>query len=329
MPRLGIFVGENNWTFFTDIFQELAAYYETSVYQRKFYRVPLLQGRLNHWSYLRSVQSMLRHNDLCFFEWASELLMVASHLPKTCAVVTRLHSFEIFEWAPKINWHRVDRVILLSEAMRNVFTEQYPDHAHKTRVVFNGRPLPEFTPPVQKQFSFTLGMLGHVTGIKRVYEVVLMLYSLRRQGYSARLTIAGKPTDDLRYAAATYRLVKELDLEDVVTFEGHVDQPANWLQTIDIFISNSYWEGQQVALIEAMASGCYCLSHCWAGADEMLPPEHIYITETQLLQKIIAYSELPASERRQIHARMRAIACERFDVERMKTEIRQVIQEVA
>jgi glycosyltransferase involved in cell wall biosynthesis len=328
MSRLGVFVGENNWTFFHEIYEDLAQHYSTEIFRRKTYQVPILQGRLNRWAFHHGLRSTLARNDVCFFEWASELLMASSRMPKSCAIATRLHSFELYDWAPKIHWQSVDRIICVSQAMQKRFIALYPDHAPKTAVVYNGRPLDAFQHLARRDFQFNLGMLGSIIPIKRVYDVILMFYTLKQQARQARLFLGGEIIHEPRYAAATCRLVEKLGLQDSVLFDGRVD-PALWLQKIDILISNSYWEGQQVALIEGMASGCYCLCHFWAGAEEMLPPENLYITEAEFCQKILSYAETSAAEKRQCQARLRAIAYDKFDIERIKPQIRQIINELA
>jgi glycosyltransferase involved in cell wall biosynthesis len=249
-------------------------------------------------------------------------------MPKRAAIVTRLHSFEIYEWAPKINWNAVDKIILVSKAMQQMFGELYPDHGHKTEVVYNGRLLEAFSPPTNREFNFNLGMLCNIRPIKRVYETILMFYGLRAQGYDARLHIAGESRGDHRYAASVYRLVKDLKLDNYVTFYGYVTDPERWLQQIDIFISNSFWEGHPVALLEAMAAGCYCLSHTWAGAEEMLPEENLYVTEAELQQKIIEYAQMSQDEKENCHTRLRSIALEKFDISQTSTQIRRIIEEV-
>ena len=419
MKKIGVFVGEEMWTFFHEIYDDLQTRYQTEVYREKTYNTPLLYGRLNRWAFDRQVRAMLRRNDVCFFEWASNLLMRASQMPKTCAIVARLHSFELYEWAPQINWDAVDKIILISRAMQRQFTSLYPEQEHKTVVIYNGRSLDAFRPPDKKDFNpfdlaqdkpfdlaqdkpfdlaqdkpfdlaqdkpfdlaqdkpfdlaqdkpfdlaqdkpfdlaqdkpfdlaqdkpfdlaqdkpfdltqdkFRLGMLCHIKPIKRIYETILMLYQLRQKGYQATLSVAGEAQSagDMRYRAAVYRLVSKLKLDSAVSFDGYVSDAPGWLQNIDIFISNSFWEGQQVALLEAMASGCYCLSHFWAGAEEMLPPENLYITENDLQEKIIAYSKLPEAKREAQRAQLRRLAIERFDIERTKAEIRHVIEQVS
>jgi glycosyltransferase involved in cell wall biosynthesis len=328
--RLGIFVGENgNWSFFREIYEDLAKYYVTDIYEKKSYRTPLLYGRLNDWAHVQRMRRTLQQNNVCFFEWVSELLLPASHMPKSCAMVARLHSYELYAWAPRVNWANVDRIILVSEAMRVKFCAMFPDHAHKTRLIYNAKKLDRFS-PVARPFAFNLGMLCSIHPRKRIYEIVIMVAELRRRGYPARLHIGGGRLHggDLdEYYVALHALVGKLDLQDAVTFYDHVDNTAEWLRNIDVFISNSYWEGHQVALIEAMAVGCQCYSHAWDGAEEVLPPENLYLSENELAEMLIAYSKLPEPLRQCERDRMRAIAVQRYDAGHQYAAIRQVIEE--
>jgi glycosyltransferase involved in cell wall biosynthesis len=165
--------------------------------------------------------------------------------------------------------------------------------------------------------------------VKRVYEVVLQIAQMHSRGYPFQLRIAGRRNPRfLRYARAIETLVAKLGLTGSVAFDGFVEDMPGWYESIDVFISNSYWEGQPLSLLEAMASGCYCLSHCWDGAEEVLPDENIFATDSDLRAKLISYAGLPRAEKRQAQARMRAIAEEKFDERRMVREIIDLIESV-
>jgi glycosyltransferase involved in cell wall biosynthesis len=175
-------------------------------------------------------------------------------------------------------------------------------------------------------------MLCELTPIKRVYDMILTVYELKKQGHHFVLHVGGAPKDgsnNARYFVSIKRAVEKLGLQDQVVFHGWVDDPASWLQQIEIFVSNSYWEGQQNALLEAMATGCYCLSHFWDGAEEILPQEYLFASDTELQHRIINYCNLPDEERHRHQNRLSSIARQKFDVEQMKLEIRDIIQEVA
>ena len=67
------------------------------------------------------------------------------------AIVTRLHSYELYAWAPEVNWDHVDKVILVSQAMKGKFDDLYPAHAHKTEVVYSASSIEKFKPIVETE----------------------------------------------------------------------------------------------------------------------------------------------------------------------------------
>jgi glycosyltransferase involved in cell wall biosynthesis len=225
----------------------------------------------------------------------------------------------------------VDRVVFVSEAMRSKFVALYPDQREKTRVVHCGKDLDVFR-PAARTFAGRIGMLCQIVPIKRIYEVVLALHELRSKGYPLSLHVGGEPRgghDYQRYDASLRRAVEKLSLEDHVVFHGWVDDVVAWLHTIDLFVSNSYWEGQQNALLEAMATGCYCLSHFWDGAEEILPGEYLFATDGELRRKVAAYCELPDSAKYRHQSEYRSILEARFDLRRTTARMREIIEEVA
>jgi glycosyltransferase involved in cell wall biosynthesis len=131
------------------------------------------------------------------------------------------------------------------------------------------------------------------------------------------------------YYYSLHHIVKDLNLQDRVTFYGPVANPRDWYRKIDIFISNSYSEGLQVAPMEAMASGCYCLAHHWHGADELLPHEYLYYTSEELQKNIEWYCEQSEEERNIHKKKMRSIAEKNFDIRKTIEKINQTIDEVA
>jgi glycosyltransferase involved in cell wall biosynthesis len=162
-----------------------------------------------------------------------------------------------------------------------------------------------------------------------VYEAILDFYELVQQRDDYHLHVGGG-RHELHgdYYQAMHALVQRLGLDDRVTFYDNVTDAHNWYANIDIFLSNSYSEGLQLAPMEAMASGCYTLSHYWEGADELLPEENLFFTGAQLRQKILEYSDLPETEKQRRQQALRSIVCEKFDIERIKVQIRQLVEEV-
>jgi glycosyltransferase involved in cell wall biosynthesis len=122
-------------------------------------------------------------------------------------------------------------------------------------------------------------------------------------------------------------LVASLGLESKVRFYGLVTKPEEWYPEIDIFISNSYSEGLQVSPLEAVASGCYLLSHRWEGVEELLEAENLYYTDSELIDKICSYASLSDAERRSKQEHLQAVVAEHNNVDRTKVLICQAIEE--
>jgi len=325
--RIGVAI-EETWSFFNEVYAELAAHHQMSQFKRREVHPPFFVERTNRYLFQRDLGSLLRDNQVVFFEWASELLIAASHMPKTCGIVTRLHRYEMYQWVDQINWEAVDQVILVSQAKRQEFASRLPHYADKAVFIPEGT-LPEKFTFHNKPYAGDIGILCHLTPRKRVYETILDFYELIQQDGRFHLHIGGG-RHELHgdYYAAMHSLVRRLGLESKVTFYENVPDPHNWYPKIDIFLSNSYSEGLQLAPMEAMASGCYTLSHRWDGADELLPDDNLYLTGTELRQRIIEYSQADEAEKLRRRQALRLIVCEKFDLNQVKVQIRQLVEEV-
>lgn len=326
--RLGIAISElDPWDFFHEIYADLSENHQTYLFKRRQIRAPFFYERINRDIFRRDLQAFMQTSDVVFFEWASQLLAYATKLPKVCGMVTRLHRYEMYQWVDQVNWDAVDRVILVSKAKQKEFSARFPDQAKNTVVIPEAVSLDKFTPN-NKSFKGDIGIMCHLTPRKRVYDLLMTFYELTKRGDEFHLHIAGgpKPAFYDHYYSLLY-VVAELGIQDRVTFYGNVKDTNSWYKTIDIYISNSYSEGLQVAPMEAMATGCYCLSHHWAGADELLPEEHLYYSSQELIDKILSYAELPGREKLRQKDRMRSIVVENFNIEKTKLQIRQIVEE--
>jgi glycosyltransferase involved in cell wall biosynthesis len=327
--NLGLVV-DGHRGFIAELLEDWQSRYRATEFSFQEIELPFSQGRVNEWRLKRALKRFVNENDVIFFEWAGPLTIVGSQLPADKPLIVRLHSWELYEFAPHICWDAVDRIILVSQAMQQRFIELFPDQKAKTRVIYCGKSLTEFELK-PRQFSGRIGLLGDIVPIKRVYEMVFVLHELRKKGYDFTLHIGGKPrdgSDNKRYSVSLKRAVEKLSLQDSVVFYGWVDDVPTWLHNIDIFVSNSYWEGQQNALLEAMATGCYCLAHFWDGAEEVLPAEYLFAGDNELQEKIVRYVAMSPDQKVQHQSRLRTIVEEKFDVEQMKQSIRSIIAEL-
>ena len=325
--RVGVAI-EETWSFFTEIFEDLRANHETTLFKRRKINFPWLQPWLTNYQFHKDIERLLTENDVVFFEWASELLAYASRLPKSCGIVTRLHRYELYHWADQIHWDAVDRIIVVSQAKKDEFTRRFPEQGDKLVVIPEAVSLSKFDLH-EKPFGGDLGILCRLTPRKRVYELILAFYELnqRESGYTLHIG-GGRHPRFGDYYQALRQLVIELKLEDRVIFYGDITHAPEWYSKIDIFISNSYSEGLQVSPMEAIASGCYCLSHRWGGAEELLPEENLYYTEQELISKILDYAQASPEIQKARRQKLVYKLHDCFDMEKVKVQIRSVIEEV-
>ncbi len=80
-------------------------------------------------------------------------------------------------------------------------------------------------------------------------------------------------------------------------------------------------------LLEAMAVGCYCISHFWDGVEEFLPTENIYSTDQEMRENLIKYFNLPNSLKQELKDELRRLATEKFDIETTKSAFREIINQ--
>jgi glycosyltransferase involved in cell wall biosynthesis len=326
--RVGI-VNPETWDFMHDLHAVIRERSECHVFAYTPVRSPIFRERLDRHVLKRSLTAFLRTNDVVFFEWASGLLAKATHMPKTCAIVARLHRYELYAWADRINWDSVDGVIVVSEVKRQAFIDRFPAQASKVHVVPVGVSPGRFG-FAPKAFSGALGTLCHLTPRKRVYDLILALSALLQGTEHLHLFVGGDPHPaHMDYYEALMRLVRHLGLESKVIFDGPVSRPEEWYPRIDVFLSHSYSEGLQVAPMEAMATGCYTLSHHWDGAEELLPPDCLYMSNDGLERRLKAFCRLSEEERRCQRQRMRRIVEERFDAARSSRRIFEIIESCA
>jgi len=324
--RVGVFI-EETWSFFHEIFEELKKNNEVTLFERRNISLPFFQTRATELINRRDLINFLGSNDVAFFEWASELLAHATQLPKSCGIVTRLHRYEMYHWVDQINWDVVDKIILVSQAKKREFIRRFPAQASKVVVIPEAVSLNKFRPR-DKVFNGDIGTLCDLTPRKRVYDLILAFSELNRLRDGFRLHIGGgKHPRFADYYEALLRLVSELGIEDKVIFYGRVNDPQDWYSKIDIFVSNSYSEGLQVSPLEAIASGRYCLSHGWDGADELFSEENIFYTDRELVERILRYSDASTDEKKEMIDKLGCVVRKQFDLDKIKIQIRQLVEE--
>jgi glycosyltransferase involved in cell wall biosynthesis len=168
----------------------------------------------------------------------------------------------------------IDRVVTNSEATKRSLLQQNSGliASEKIQVIYNGIDLAAFdrtewaaaySPP---SGEVVLGTAGRLEPQKNHHFLIEVAAKLKERGVPFKLLIAGKGSleADLR------RIVRRKDLSEEVVFMGFVDYIQAFMQSLDIFLLSSRWEGFGYVLIEAMACGKPVVSLCNSSEAEIV-----------------------------------------------------------
>jgi glycosyltransferase involved in cell wall biosynthesis len=346
--KLGV-ANLETWIFLQDIYEYLSKQYPTQVFEpaklpENWLRGPLgfAQGKAAHWLLRRSLDDFIRAHDVVFFEWASALLVEATDLRARAVqakghpaqLVTRLHRYELFEWFDRVRWEQVAYAILDTQAMRRKLLDRTGLPAERAVVIPPvglpaGRILATVEDPQDdRPFAGRIGILANLTPRKRIYELILAFAALSRHDTRLELHIGGSHRrDQLAYYEAIQFLVDKLGLKDKVQFYGRVNERWDWYRQMDVFVSFSFSEGMQVAPLEAAASGCYCVSHWWEGAEEIFPVEDVFVTEAEFVERVLAYANADPARRREMRQPLLRFVREDCDIQKINRQIQQIIEQ--
>jgi len=178
---------------------------------------------------------------------------------------------------------RVDRLVVLSEGLRDQFAFLGPGRQARVRVVPNPCPVPVGPPRPAPGEAVTLLFLSNLLVAKGYLDCVEALALLRRRAPERRwrLVLAGAfalaedgyaDLDEARRALASR--VDALGLGGAVEVAGVVAgaAKADALARADVFLLPTRYsnEGQPISALEAMASGLPVVATRWRGLAEMV-----------------------------------------------------------
>jgi L-malate glycosyltransferase len=234
-----------------------------------------------------------------------------------------------------ITLSQVARVIAVSEAVARELRAQALMPLERIVVVPNGIDVQRFDNP-RSQFDragfrrrwkipedcLLVGAVGEIKSLKGQEDFVRAAAIVARRFPNVHFLIAGRDSSRTgEHRAALEDLIAKLDLAKHVHLVGWLDDVAPLYCALDIFVSASQTESFGLAIVEAMACGRAVVATETEGAKEIIENG-----ETGLLAPIGGVEALATAVmalledetmRRQIGARARQVAQERFSLERM------------
>jgi glycosyltransferase involved in cell wall biosynthesis len=177
----------------------------------------------------------------------------------------------------KLRSRCVDRIIAVSNQVRNRLVRDWGYRPDRIVVIHNGVPWREFSRNAERGASlraqyrvpsdaFTFGMVARLHPDKGIDIALRALRLLLDKAPAKRvhLLIAGDGSE----AEPLKQLAGELGLDSLVTFLGFVRNPKDLFSAYDAILFPSRREGLPLALLEGMAAGCIPIVSRVAGMPE-------------------------------------------------------------
>lgn len=183
--------------------------------------------------------------------------------------LSRFH--ELTNWLTRIIWNQAKVVTANSFGLASL-AKQFYGHG-EFPVVPNGvHPHCYYQRPQSESHAkLSLLTVGRLSQQKKIDRIISALGRfVQNHGHLVHLNIVG----DGPLRRELEQQVKDLDLEDVVTFHGWVnrDQIMSYYQKSDVFVLASDFEGMPNVMLEAMASSMALVAVKAPGVEELIDP---------------------------------------------------------
>ncbi|MCK5146605.1 glycosyltransferase [bacterium] len=158
-------------------------------------------------------------------------------------------------------------ILAVSEAVRTSLIEQIHFPKSKVHIQYNGILFPDELPQeIQYRDHIAIGFLGRLCQPKRIDRLFLAFSLAQKQLPTLQLKLAGSGPllTNLQIQADA------LNLNQHITFLGHIDNINNFFQSIDILIFTSDREGIPLAMLEAMYFSKPIISTTVGGIPEVI-----------------------------------------------------------
>lgn len=261
-------------------------------HQIDFVRSPFKAANFNVY---RQLCSLMRaeHFDLvhCHTPMGGVMARLAAHATATGPIIYTAHGFHFFKGAAPVNWlcyypmerflsRFTDQQICINQEDFACASKQF--HARYIDYIpgagFDFRRLPHMT-------AEDIQLKKQALGLPLNHRILLSSGEfIKRKNHETALRAIAKIVSefpDIHYVICGHgqlqdylqQLVKDLDMENHVSFPGYRQDILEIYPCADIFVFPSFQEGLPMALLEAMASGLPVVCSDIRGSRDLMEPE--------------------------------------------------------
>jgi glycosyltransferase involved in cell wall biosynthesis len=190
--------------------------------------------------------------------------------------IPQLLKRSIFQTIDRLLLTHTDRIICVCRSDYEKAIAVGVANSTKTSIVYNGIEIDRFSLPLDRQKIrqlFEIAPTEFIFGtVGRLHEQKghqFLLQAVARLEDPARVLIVG----DGELRDELVELATDLQISDRVSFLGARTDIYEFLSAIDVFVLPSLWEGQPIALLEALAIGKSCIATNVDGIPEIIDNE--------------------------------------------------------
>lgn len=223
------------------------------------------------------------------------------------------------------------KIVVVSRALATILASRWPLPVKHMAVIYNGIETTRFgghrSSRLRQQLKLPesavlVGALGNIRPAKDYRSLLAAFARVAACNTEACLVIAGEGGSSL-LAELEYQRTS-LGLEGRVHFLGYMDDPAEYLRNLDIFVLSSSTEGFSIATIQAMASGVPVVATRCGGPQEIVTSDEygvlVPVADADALATALMMLIDSPEKRQSLADTARGVARERFDISHMVSE---------
>lgn len=235
----------------------------------------------------------MKDADVVFQDWVdNSLIRMSREKPfKKGKVIARI--FDVDYYAGHygtVDWNYVDHLVFINDRIKDLTLAKFKFPSHlKIHKINCGIDLEQFTLR-EKPLGRHVAFVGRLWIAKNVAMAIRILATLRKEYKMTweedwHMTILGSGWHPNWYQDYCENLVKVLEIEDAITWIGHVPDVNEFLEDKDFLLLTSFKEAFSFITGECMAKGIKPVIHAFPDAEKIWPKDLIFQTEEEAVNK--------------------------------------------
>lgn len=255
---------------------------------------------------------------------------LAAKLANIKVIISTEHNLNISEGffrktAKKITNKFATRIIAVSEAVRAYAIQKEGADESKVKVIYNGIRLEKFLNEKGDYAlgkTFKIGSIGRLSKQKGYEYLIEAINKLNDRKIVCQIASDGELKEQLNEKIALLGLGRQIELV------GYKKNTPEFLNSLDLFVLSSRWEGLGIVILEAGAAGLPVIASDVDGIKEIIDDKEDGLLFTKgnsdELKEKIKYLLNNESERKRLGQALQRKIIEKFDIEKIVRQYEEV-----